>query len=186
MKRQFRDLQALSRQVQADKLKRLLAAPEASSSGAVAWADVSGKPSTFTPSTHSHPTSEVTGLDAALSGKQTTLVSGTNLKTVGGASLLGSGDVPIAGGSITEVTVDFATASPGQFFDVSVPGVTVGQKVMASPSIAMPAGVAEDELEMDPIFAFAAVNTADVVRLFVGAVGKGQIFGPRNINLMVA
>lgn len=33
---------------------------------AVAWADVTGKPSTFAPSAHTHPTSEVTGLDAAL------------------------------------------------------------------------------------------------------------------------
>lgn len=33
---------------------------------AVAWADVTGKPSTFTPSAHTHPTSEVTGLDTAL------------------------------------------------------------------------------------------------------------------------
>lgn len=32
----------------------------------VAWADVTGKPSTFAPSAHTHPTSEVTGLDAAL------------------------------------------------------------------------------------------------------------------------
>lgn len=33
---------------------------------AVAWADITGKPSTFAPSAHTHPTSEVTGLDAAL------------------------------------------------------------------------------------------------------------------------
>lgn len=38
------------------------------------WADILGKPSTFPPSAHTHPTSEVTGLDAALDGK----VSGTD------------------------------------------------------------------------------------------------------------
>ena len=35
------------------------------------WDSVSGKPSTFSPSAHSHPTSEVTGLAAALDAKVT-------------------------------------------------------------------------------------------------------------------
>lgn len=36
---------------------------------------------------------EVTGLQDALDAKQATLVSGTNIKTVSGQSLLGSGDL---------------------------------------------------------------------------------------------
>jgi hypothetical protein len=36
---------------------------------AVPWSGVTGKPSSFAPSAHSHPTSEVTGLDAALAEK---------------------------------------------------------------------------------------------------------------------
>jgi hypothetical protein len=36
---------------------------------AVPWTGVTGKPSSFAPSAHSHPTSEVTGLDAALADK---------------------------------------------------------------------------------------------------------------------
>ena len=36
---------------------------------AVPWTGVTGKPSAFPPSVHTHPTSEVTGLDAALAGK---------------------------------------------------------------------------------------------------------------------
>lgn len=35
----------------------------------IEWVDVTNKPSTFPPSTHTHPTSEITGLDTALSGK---------------------------------------------------------------------------------------------------------------------
>lgn len=35
----------------------------------VAWADVTSKPTSFTPITHSHPTSEVTGLDTSLALK---------------------------------------------------------------------------------------------------------------------
>jgi hypothetical protein len=36
---------------------------------AVPWTGVTGKPSSFAPSAHSHPTSEITGLDAALALK---------------------------------------------------------------------------------------------------------------------
>ena len=36
----------------------------------VAWADVTGKPSTFPPATHTHVVADVTGLQDALDGKQ--------------------------------------------------------------------------------------------------------------------
>jgi hypothetical protein len=49
-------------------------------------------------SSHSHVISDVTGLQTALDGKQATLVSGTNIKTVNGNSLLGSGNLVISGG----------------------------------------------------------------------------------------
>ena len=41
--------------------------------------------------------SDQTDLNTALNGKQATLVSGTNIKTVNGVSLLGSGDVSAGG-----------------------------------------------------------------------------------------
>ncbi len=41
----------------------------AETADAVAWSGVTGKPSSFTPATHNHPTSEVTGLEAALAAK---------------------------------------------------------------------------------------------------------------------
>ncbi len=48
--------------------------------------------------------STVTELQAALEAKQATLVSGTNIKTVGGQTLLGSGDIPAGGlNYLTEV-----------------------------------------------------------------------------------
>ena len=47
--------------------------------------------------TGSQAISTVTGLQTALDDKQATLVSGSNLKTVGGVALLGSGDIPIGG-----------------------------------------------------------------------------------------
>jgi hypothetical protein len=48
---------------------------------------------------HTHPQSEITNLVTDLGNKQATLVSGTNIKTINGESLLGSGNISIAGGS---------------------------------------------------------------------------------------
>jgi hypothetical protein len=42
---------------------------------------------------HTHPQSDITNLTTDLAGKQATLVSGTNIRTVNGNSLLGSGDL---------------------------------------------------------------------------------------------
>lgn len=48
------------------------------------------------PITHTHPMSAIPGLNTALEGKQPNLVSGQNIKTINGQSLLGSGDIDIA------------------------------------------------------------------------------------------
>jgi hypothetical protein len=69
------------------------------------WASLTGKPSTFTPSVHNHTIAEITGLQNAIDAKQATLVSGTNIKTVNGITLLGAGDITVGGsvawGSVT-------------------------------------------------------------------------------------
>lgn len=56
------------------------------SGGPAAWGSITGT------------LSSQTDLNSALNGKQNTLVSGTNIKTVGGITLLGSGDIPVTGG----------------------------------------------------------------------------------------
>ena len=55
--------------------------------GASAWGDITGD------------IEDQTDLNTALGGKQATLVSGTNIKTINNTSLLGSGDITIAGAS---------------------------------------------------------------------------------------
>jgi hypothetical protein len=50
--------------------------------GSIAWTDVTGKPTTFTPSAHTHATSDVTGLDTALAGKQA-VVTGVSDTEIG-------------------------------------------------------------------------------------------------------
>lgn len=44
--------------------------PGGGGGGSTDWADITGKPSTFTPSAHSHVIGDVTGLQSALDGKQ--------------------------------------------------------------------------------------------------------------------
>jgi hypothetical protein len=60
----------------------------------VAWATGSGTSALTAQSDGSIATADVTGLDTALSGKQATLISGTNIKPVAGQSLLGSANIP--------------------------------------------------------------------------------------------
>lgn len=67
------------------------------------------------------PISDVTDLQTTLDAKQATLVSGTNIKTVNGTALLGSGDVSISGsaawGSVTGTLsnqTDLQTALDGK------------------------------------------------------------------------
>ena len=52
----------------------------------------------FPVSDHTHTIGQVEGLTSSLSGKQDTLVSGTNIKTINNQSLLGSGNITIQGG----------------------------------------------------------------------------------------
>lgn len=54
----------------------------------------------FSPYVHTHQIANIIGLQAALDAKQDTLVSGTNIKTVNGNSLLGAGDITLALGEV--------------------------------------------------------------------------------------
>jgi hypothetical protein len=70
-----------------------------------AKADTAVQPATLTTglatkadSIHVHSQADVSSLVSDLAAKQATLVSGTNIKTINGTTLLGSGDIAIAGG----------------------------------------------------------------------------------------
>jgi hypothetical protein len=45
--------------------------------GSVAWNDITGKPATFAPSSHTHPISEITNLQSSLNAKENTIPAGT-------------------------------------------------------------------------------------------------------------
>lgn len=48
---------------------------------------------------------------ATFNAKQDALVSATNIKTINGASILGSGDLVVGGGTVSKLTSDFTTTS---------------------------------------------------------------------------
>lgn len=54
----------------------------------VSYSQVTGKPSTFPPSAHTHPTSEVTGLDTALAGKADATATASALASKADASAM--------------------------------------------------------------------------------------------------
>ncbi len=51
----------------------------------------------YAAASHTHIIGDVTGLQTALDGKQETLVSATNIKTINGSSVLGSGNLVVSG-----------------------------------------------------------------------------------------
>ena len=68
-----------------------------------AYGSLTGVPSTFTPAAHNQAWSTITSTPTTISGygitdAQATLVSGTNIKTINGTTLLGSGNITISGG----------------------------------------------------------------------------------------
>lgn len=82
---------------------------------------------------------QIFGLAAALAGKQPTLVSGTNIKTINGASLLGSGNLTVAGGSGEANTASNLGAGAGLFagkdgVDLQFKGLVAGANVTLTPT----------------------------------------------------
>jgi hypothetical protein len=81
--------------------------------GAVAWNDVTGKPATFPPSAHTHPISEVVGLQTLLDDANGTKLNQATVKLVrkSTAGTITKGQVVyIVGSQGTHLTVELADA----------------------------------------------------------------------------
>jgi hypothetical protein len=100
-------------------------------SGSVAWADVTGKPSTFTPSAHTHVIADTTGLQTALDGKQASgsyanAVHTHTVSDVTGLQTALDGKQPLAT-VLTNTTAAFTTAQ-----ETKLSGIAAGATVNAS------------------------------------------------------
>lgn len=92
-----------------------------------------------------------------------------------------------AGGLAYAVTVDFGTTAPARSrtFNVALTGAVVGAKVVANPSLDMPAGVAADEFEMDAFVVAGRVVVAGQVQLTLHSLGA-PLSRQRNVNVVLA
>lgn len=72
-----------------------------STAGTVEWVSPDNSPTQ-----NSNNLVKSSGVYTALSGKQDSLVSGTNIKTINNQSLLGSGNITISGGTSTDVQIN--------------------------------------------------------------------------------
>jgi hypothetical protein len=132
----------------------------------------------------------VIGLQAALDAKQATLVSGTNIKTLNGESILGAGNLVIAGaggdvvaGSITTNQIAFISNSatkaigsvPGFTYNpdtgvITFPGdVTIGGDINLTEPVGVPAGgTGFSTIGENQIYIGGAGNTLQKVNLIAG------------------
>lgn len=112
--------------------------------------------------------------------KQEALVSGTNIKTVNGTSLLGSGDIVISAGSafsLTEIEVDFGTKPVrSKKFTITNASITGSSKIIVSPSGNVATGRVGDDWEWDSISASAKAGTGQFT---LTCFASGKVAGKR-------
>lgn len=126
--------------------------------------------------------STVDGLVTDLAAKQAALVSGTNIKTVNGNSLLGSGDLVIAGGGgsalsdIVTLTVPYGSYYHEQTFAAT--GVTGSNVCFAS--IGVHTDADENGPEFLDIAAISAAPGTDQITIGIGFTNPTS--GPIKIN----
>lgn len=112
--------------------------------------------------------------------KQDTLQSGTNIKTVNGSSLLGSGDVTITGGaSIYSAEIDFgSTPVKSKRITVTDALITTLSKIMVTPNGTPATGRVGNDWEWDTILFSAVAGSGNFL---LTGTASGRIKGKRNI-----
>ena len=70
----------------------------------------------------------VEALNEAISNKQDTLVSGTNIKTINGESILGTGDITISSGTENAIPITGSSSLSGTFEPSVDAGANLGSK----------------------------------------------------------
>jgi hypothetical protein len=101
------------------------------SAGNAAWGSITGSLANQTDlntalngkasASHNHAISDVTNLQSSLDAKQSTLVSGTNIKTINGSSVLGNGDLTVSGAPVFYYGSD---AGNNDSYAVTISGIT--------------------------------------------------------------
>jgi hypothetical protein len=118
---------------------------------------------------HTHSASDITDLQSALDNKQDTLVSGTSIKTVNGTSLLGSGNIVIAGGGSSDHST-LTNRNVADAHDISsITGLATALAGKAGVSVVTTSvnGLManSDKIKLDGVSAGATVNSTDATLL---------------------
>lgn len=124
---------------------------------------------------------QITDLVDAVGGKQDSLVSGTNLKTVNGSSLLGAGDLAIAGGGAALPVIRAITANETlALANINTFGVnsTVSNYTSTIPAQATVAWTADAEMH------FLPSNTGDItITAAAGVSLNGVVAGSLTLSM---
>ena len=125
--------------------------------------------------------SSQTDLQTALNAKQDTLVSGTNIKTINGNSVLGSGNLVVTGGaSVIETEIDFGSL-PTDTVTVTVTdaSITPASIVTVTPSGNTATGRVGNDYTWETI-TFSAIAQAGSF-LLSAVCGNGTLVGKRKV-----
>lgn len=124
-------------------------------------------------------TSAVTAsITAAVSGKQDTLVSGTNIKTINNESILGSGNIDIQGGSSINVVQTTGT-STGDVMSQSAVTNELNNKTTKSDAIK---GYSFGETSGKAFVKFQKANNSYLSELYFSKINNKEVWGITNIN----
>ena len=138
------------------------------------------------PTAHTHSESDITNLVTDLAAKQATLVSGTNIKTVNGSSVLGAGNLVVSA-SITQTEVDFgSTPLAEQIFTISDAAAIVGSKIVASLAYDAPTSKDLDELDMDDIIIKCGNATTGAFSMMIRSSDGSYLADKFKINYIIA
>lgn len=119
---------------------------------------------------HSHAIADVTGLQTAIDGKQATLVSGTNIKTINGVSITGSGDVEVGYRNIPQnsQSVAYTAVLEDSGKHILHPSADTTARTFTIPanvSVAYPIGTALTFINQNAAGAVTIAITSDTMRL---------------------
>ncbi|GEM_PF-3050750 len=125
-----------------------------------------------------------TTITALIAAKQATLISGTNIKTLGGVSLLGSGDLSITTGGIIWIN-NLTTGIPTYYTtpELAIAAATSGQTIFVGPGTYTITTTATDGLAKEGvnwfIYTGAIFNKATAGSMFnlVSFTSGGSVFG---------
>lgn len=114
--------------------------------------------------------------------KQDTLVSGTNIKTINGSTILGSGNLSL----ITQTEVDFGiTPLYEQTFSIANAAAGIGSKIIASVAYDAPTGKDLDEIEMDDFVVKCGNATAGFFDMLIKSVDGSFLADKFKINYLI-